>query len=235
MLGVRLGATVIASKGDNREDVQPENDPGPPGVKAMARTRRDSLVEGSGTGFFDWVTRLVHQHRARLVRLVRREGLGAEDALDCVQDAFYGFLTLPQARSLVEEPDDSAKLLTVLARNVARNRRRRHDRSRPHLSDEITLDALPSRAPSADQVVAEAQEYALVVGCMATLNQIQRAVVTLRLLDEVPGENVARMLGTSASNVAVLLSRAKQRLRSCYADSERSAAERVSARKRPTI
>jgi RNA polymerase sigma-70 factor (ECF subfamily) len=220
---------------DNAEDVQPENDPGPPAGKAMGRIRRNSAVEGSGTGFFDWVTQLVHQHRARLVRLVRREGLGAEDALDCVQDAFYGFLTLPQARSLVEEPDDSAKLLTVLARNVARNRRRRHDRSRPHLSDGITLDALPATAPSADQIVAEAQEYALVVGCMATLNQIQRAVVTLRLLDEVPGENVARMLGTSASNVAVLLSRAKQRLRSCYADSERSAAERVSPRKRPTI
>ncbi len=124
------------------------------------------------------------------------------------------------ARIGLEEPDDSIKLLTVLARNVARNRRRRHDRSRPHLSDEITLDGLPDRGVSADQAVAEAQEYALVVGCMATLNQIQRAVVTLRLLDEVPGENVARMLGTSTGNVAVLLSRAKQRLRSCYADSK---------------
>jgi RNA polymerase sigma-70 factor (ECF subfamily) len=145
--------------------------------------RGQMAVETSGPGFFDWVTRLVHQHRARLVRVVRREGLGSEDALDCVQDAFYGFLTLPQARLLVEEPDDSAKLLTVLAKNVARNRRRRHDRSRPHFSDEITLEALEARGASADQVVAEAQEYALVVGCMATLNQMQRAVVTLRLLD----------------------------------------------------
>ncbi len=81
--------------------------------------------ESSGAGFFDWVTQLVHRHRSRLVRVVRREGLGAEDALDCVQDAFYGFLAFPQARALVEEPDDSAKLLTVLARNVAQNRRRR--------------------------------------------------------------------------------------------------------------
>jgi RNA polymerase sigma-70 factor (ECF subfamily) len=169
------------------------------------------------------------------VRVVRREGLGAEDALDCVQDAFYGFLTLPQARALVEEPDDSAKLLTVLARNVARNRRRRHDRARPHLSDEITLDGLPAIALSADQAVAEAQEYALVVGCMATLNQLQRAVVTLRLLDEVRGENVARMLGISAGNGAVLLSRAKERLRSCYADSQRSGPDAVRESKRSTI
>jgi RNA polymerase sigma-70 factor (ECF subfamily) len=200
-------------------------------MTTRGRAGRGSAPGESGAGFFDWVTRLVHQHRARLVRVVRREGLGAEDALDCVQDAFYGFLTLPQARMLVEEPDDSVKLLTVLAKNVARNRRRRHDRARPHLSDEITLEALPAGAPSADQAVAEAQEYALMVGCMTTLNQMQRAVVTLRLLDEVPGENVARMLGTTPGNVAVLLSRAKQSLRSCYAGSQRSVAAEASPKR----
>ena len=85
-----------------------------------------------GEPFLGWVSRLVHEQRARLTRVVRREGLGAEDALDCVQDAFKSFLTLPQARLLVEAPDDSAKLLTVLARNLARNFRRRHHRARPH-------------------------------------------------------------------------------------------------------
>src|SRR5262245_51997339 len=87
-----------------------------PVVKATGQTRRDTPAGGSGAGFFDWVTRLVHEHRARLVRIARREELGAEDALDCVQEAFYGFLGLPQARALVEEPADSIKLLTVLAR-----------------------------------------------------------------------------------------------------------------------
>jgi len=219
---------MTQDEGTDAVPVSPED------TTMKGRTGRGSATRESGAGFFDWVTRLVHQHRARLVRVVRREGLGAEDALDCVQDAFYGFLTLPQARMLVEEPDDSVKLLTVLAKNVARNRRRRHDRARPHLSDEMTLDALSAGAPSADEAVAEAQEYALIVGCMTTLNQMQRAVVTLRLLDEVPGENVARMLGTSAGNVAVLLSRAKQNLRSCYAGSQRTEAV-ASSRKRATM
>jgi RNA polymerase sigma-70 factor (ECF subfamily) len=196
-----------------------DTDTGMATVKSTARTRRDAPTEADSAGFFDWVTRLVHEHRARLVRVARREGLGAEDALDAVQEAFFGFLGLPQARALVEEPAESAKLLTVLARNVARNRRRRHDRSRPHLSDELALDGLPDTGPSVEETVAKAQEYALVVGCMATLTQIQHAVVTLRLLDDVPGEDVARMLGISAGNVAVLLSRAKQKLRSCYGDS----------------
>lgn len=196
-----------------------DTDTGSSRVKTSGRIRRDGAASASGAGFFEWVTRLVHEHRARLVRVARREGLGAEDALDSAQEAFYSFLGLPQARALVEEPAESAKLLTVLARNVARNRRRRHDRSRPHLSDELTLDGLPDSGRSVEETVAEAQEYALVVGCMATLTQIQHAVVTLRLLDDVPGEDVARMLGISAGNVAVLLSRAKQKLRSCYGDS----------------
>jgi RNA polymerase sigma-70 factor (ECF subfamily) len=163
------------------------------------------------------VTRLVHEHRAKLVRVARREGLGGEDALDCVQEAFRSFLVLPQARLLVEEPDDSIKLLTVLAKNSARNRRKKHDRARPHVSDEQSLDALGDDDPSAEEVVARAEEYATVVGCVATLSQIQRSVVTLRLLDDVAGEDVAKMLGTTPGNVAVMLHRAKQQLRACVA------------------
>ena len=82
-------------------------------------------------GFLEWVTQLVHTHRGRLYGLARREGLREEDSLDCVQDAFQTFLVLPQARRLVESNDDSIKLLSVLVRNHARNRRRR-TRSRAH-------------------------------------------------------------------------------------------------------
>jgi RNA polymerase sigma-70 factor (ECF subfamily) len=199
-------------------DAWPDSETGASDVKSTKESRGDTPAAASGAGFFDWVTRLVHEHRARLVRIARREGLDAEDALDCAQEAFCSFLALPQARALVEEAADSAKLLTVLVRNVARNRRRRHHRARPHVSDELTLDRLPDAGPSADEVVAEAQEYALMLGCMATLTQMQHAIVTLRLVDEAPGEDVGRMLGISAGHVAVHLSRAKQRLRSCYAE-----------------
>lgn len=167
--------------------------------------------------FLGWVTRMVHEQRARLVGLARREGLTAEDALDCVQEAFQSFLVLPQARMLVDAPEDSAKILAVLARNLARNRRRRHDVARPHLSDEVTLGALPADAQSADEIVELAEQHAAVVGCVATLNAMQRAVVELRLIDEVPGEDVAQSLGITPGHVAVLLHRAKQSLRSCMA------------------
>jgi len=171
-------------------------------------------------GFHGWVTALVHRHRARLARVVRREGVRADDALDCVQEAFLSFLNLPQARLLVGLPDDSAKMLIILARNIARNRRRRHDYARPHIVDDAGLQELPSDATSADEAVAAAERHAMTLGCMATLNEVQRAVVNLRLVDEIPGENVARQLSTTPAHVAVLLFRAKQYLRRCVEETE---------------
>jgi RNA polymerase sigma-70 factor, ECF subfamily len=179
-------------------------------------------------GFYGWVSVLVHRHRARLVRAVRREGLRAEDALDCVQEAFLNFLGLPQARMLVGLPDDSARLLIILARNIARNRRRRHDYTRPHLVDDATIEGLACDTASADEVVAAAERHAMLLGCMATLNDVQRAVVHLRLVDDVPGENVARSLGITTAHVAVLVFRAKQYLRRCVDGAE--AARSSSAR-----
>lgn len=170
--------------------------------------------------FFGWVTQLVHSHRGRLARIVQREGVRADDALDCVQEAFVTFLGLPQARLLVGLPEDSAKLLAILVRNIARNRRRRHDYTKPHVIDEELGTELSSDTASADEIVALAEQHALALGCIVTLNQVQRAVVNLRLIDEVPGEDVARQLGTTSSHVAVLLFRAKQRLQRCMTSGE---------------
>jgi RNA polymerase sigma-70 factor (ECF subfamily) len=164
--------------------------------------------------FLDWVTPLVREHRGRLARVARGEGLRAEDALDCVQEAFSTFLLLPQAKRLSEAPDEAAKLLTVVARNAARNRRRRHDRSAVHLGDE-TLDALPEPSPPSDELLASAEDYLRLHGCVSQLGEVQRRVVTLRLLEDVPGEDVAELLGLTPGHVAVLLHRAKQNLREC--------------------
>jgi RNA polymerase sigma-70 factor (ECF subfamily) len=169
-------------------------------------------------GFFGWVTQLVHTHRARLCRLVVREGVRADDALDCVQEAFLSFLQLPQARLLVGSPDESARLLSTLARNIARNRRRRHDYARPHVVEDEIVQNLASDALSSDEVVIQAEQHALALGCLVTLNEMQRAVVKLRLVDDVPGEDVALQLGTTREHVGVLLFRARQDLQRCLAD-----------------
>ena len=80
--------------------------------------------------FLGWVSRMVLQHRGRMVAIARQEGVLAEDALDCAQEAFQTFLLVPQARALVDAPEDCARLLSTLVRNAARNRRRRHHQRR---------------------------------------------------------------------------------------------------------
>jgi RNA polymerase sigma-70 factor (ECF subfamily) len=177
-----------------------------------AQTAADGPAQAT---FLAWVGRLVHEHRASLARVARSEGLSPEDAFDAVQEAFHRFLTLPQARNLVDEPDQSRKLLSALTRNVARNRRRLHAVARPHDHDPVALDRLPGASASVEDAIEAAEQHLRLAGCLGTLAEVQRSVVTLRMLDDVPGEDVARLLGIIAGPVAVLLHRAKANLLHC--------------------
>ena len=147
--------------------------------------------------FFSWVTRLVRDHRPTLAAVARSEGLLAEDALDVVQDALATFLRLPHARKLANEGDDSRSLLVILVRNEARNRRRRHENARPHVNDATLLEGLADDRESVDTLIDRAEEHVLAAQCVEKLAEMQRQVVTLRLLEDQPGVHVADLLGTT--------------------------------------
>src|SRR6478752_101286 len=100
------------------------NRPAPPDHPPDQKPGGCACTEGERDAFLSWVGRLVHDHRGHLLGVARREGIIPEDAFDAVQEAFRTFLTLPAARALVDARDDSRKLLVVLTRNLARNRRR---------------------------------------------------------------------------------------------------------------
>ena len=161
------------------------------------------------------VARLVHAHRAQLIRVARQEGLDGEDAFDAVQEAFRTFLTRPEARTLADASDDARKLLSAITRNQAHNRRRLAAVARLHDGDAAVLDALADGAPSVEALLATAEDEVRLRGCVEGLGEVQRTVVTLRMLDEVDGEDVARALGITPGHVAVLLHRAKANLHAC--------------------
>lgn len=168
-------------------------------------------IAASGA-FMGWVSGLARTHARKLASLARSEGLGAEDSLDAVQEALRTFLLLPQARSLVEDADQSRKLLSVLVRNVARNMRRRSHRSAPH----APLDAEhEDELPSPDELVDRAERHVQLLGCVARLAELQRRVVELRGLQELSGAETAEELGLTPGHVAVLLHRAKSSLLAC--------------------
>ena len=151
-----------------------------------------------------------------LAGVARREGLGAADALDAVQDAFQTLLAREDAQELRDRPDEAARLLVVIVRNAARNARKRHHRSRPHV--DVEAAGLVAEDPLPDAALDQAQAAAQLVGCMASLGDVHRSVVTLRVLEELSGDEAARELGLSAGHVAVLLHRARKVLEQCMQD-----------------
>ncbi|HLL23824.1 MAG TPA: sigma-70 family RNA polymerase sigma factor [Kofleriaceae bacterium] len=157
----------------------------------------------------DWVAGLAHDHARRLAAIARHEGLSAADALDAVQDAFYTLLQRPGARELPAE--DAARLLSTITRNAARNLRRRHHRARPHdeLDETLATDDTPVAALDRAEVGAQ------LAGCMAKLGDAHRHVVTLRVLEELSGEEAAAALGITPNHVGVLLHRARKELERC--------------------
>jgi RNA polymerase sigma-70 factor (ECF subfamily) len=101
----------------------------------------------------------------------------------------------------------------TVVRNAARNARRRHHRARPH------DDELESLAAGDDTVsrIARAEDRLAMSACVAELGEGAQRVVMMRLLDELSGDEVAAELGTTPGNVAVMLHRAKDKLRACLA------------------
>lgn len=161
-----------------------------------------------------WVCDLAARHARPLATIARREGLTADDALDAVQEAFHTLLTLPQARDLCDDPEGARRLLSVLVRNAARNMRRRHFRSRVH-EDVSEHEGLADGSPTVEETLERAEEHVMLRGCVSKLNDLQRRVVTLRMLHELSGEATAARLGLTPGHVAVLLHRAKGALLQC--------------------
>jgi len=160
----------------------------------------------------DWISGLAREHAGRLAAIARREGALPSDALDVVQDAFRRLLVRPDIAALQARPDDAARLLTVIVRNAARNLRRRHHRARPHV--ELTA-ALAAPDPLPDAALDRAVTVEQLAGCMSQLGDVHRQIVTLRVLEELSGEEAARALGLTPNHVAVLLYRARKELERC--------------------
>jgi RNA polymerase sigma-70 factor (ECF subfamily) len=161
---------------------------------------------------------LARTERVALCALARSEGMSPADAVDCVQEGLCALLEEARAGALPEAQAEWAPLLAGIVRNLARNRRRRHFLRKPH--DDV--DAHPVAAGEGpDVALARAEDNERLRACVQELCGAQKAVVTLRMLEEQPGEDVARALGISAGHVAVLLHRAKQALRSCMAPAQR--------------
>lgn len=170
--------------------------------------------------FAAWVGELVKAQRAVLVKVAMGEGLLAEEALDAVQEAFATFIEKSEWRALPRDTPDAPKLLATLVRNHARNLRRKHSR-RDEGMDALTGNAeIDSAWRQLDELMIDAEEHLKLTGCIATLKEVQRTIVTARFFEGASGLEVAQELGITPGNVAVILHRARERLRGCLDSSQ---------------
>lgn len=167
----------------------------------------------------EWLGAFVKTHHQALLRAALDEGVTADEALDAMQDAAATFLTRSLWFSLESKPDEARALLLTLTRNHARNRRRRAGRKTEPL--EVAPESADDPSVSLGHEVEHARRHVLLTGCISTLRDTQRAVVVARLLEGESGEAVAKTLGLTPGNVAVVLHRARERLRACVLRSER--------------
>jgi RNA polymerase sigma-70 factor, ECF subfamily len=175
----------------------------------------DTVKHADDSDILGQLSHLVRARRSALAAIARAEGATPEDAVDCVQEGLCTLLTQARLGALPSDEGEWGGLLAGMVRNAARNRRRRHFLARPH--EEIGPQVVGD-LPPADVAIARAEEHIRLRACVAELCEIQKAVVTLRMLEEQPGEDVARALGISAGHVAVLLHRAKLSLRACMTE-----------------
>ena len=166
------------------------------------------------------LSELVRTERRGLIAAAIAEGATGEEALECVQDALCTFLRVEREGNLPEGPREQTAAAFTMVRNAARNLRRKHHRLKAH--DPIDDDAMNAGSPSAEEMLAYAEESIRLRACLSSLCSVQRAVVTLRLLEERSGEDVAATLGLSRGYVDVLVHRAKGALRVCMRAHDRS-------------
>jgi RNA polymerase sigma-70 factor (ECF subfamily) len=172
-------------------------------VHASPQTRamRDPDADNSVAALFE-------QHHERVFRIARRITGDASDAEDVLQTVFLRIIRR-------EEPplraDDAAGYLHRAATNASLDllRRRKAARSQPIEDAERLLDHEPG--PQRDHEGAELRDRLRTA--LAALNPRAAEIFVLRYFDGYGNREIARLLNTSWSTIAVTLHRTRAKLR----------------------
>jgi len=165
-----------------------------------------ALVERHRAGERGAFDELVRRHQRALWRVAQRYVKNEADAADVVQQAFV------RAFRAVDTFRGAASVRSWLFRitiNAALNHVRDHGRERP---DEIADDALTAR-PEGSLRLEAAEAHDRLRAAVAALPDKQRAVLELRVFDELSFKDIAVALDTTEGAAKVNFHYAVKRLR----------------------
>ena len=143
----------------------------------------------------------------RLFRSAWRLTANKEAAEDLVQETF---LRLWTKRHLLDKTENPGAFATAPLRHIHCDRRDQTARE----GNALPADRLALAAPTDIAHAVETQDRAAIVRRMiARLPEPQRSVITMKDLEGLPNDEIARLTRLSEGNVRVLLSRARKAIR----------------------
>lgn len=156
---------------------------------------------------------LMTLHQQRVVTLAWRLLGTREDARDAAQEAFLRVFR--HLHNFDTRRDFNGWLYRIVV-NVCRDLQRQRGRHGGLSLDEAAVALLASDADSEADALA-AQERALLQRALAELSEKERAAIVLRDLEGLATEEVARLLGSSATTVRSQISAARTKLKAFHA------------------
>lgn len=158
---------------------------------------------------------LVERHQFRVVGTVVKMLGGESDAEDIAQQVFI------RVWQSAPRYNPSAKFTTwllTITRNLVFNEMRRRQRARlvpldPGDADRPPVGHTDASARSAPEEIADAELQDAVTRAIAALPETQRIAVVLRRFENMPYEEIAKVLKTTVPSIKSLLFRARTDLR----------------------
>ncbi len=172
----------------------------------------ESLIERACSGDAVAFDQLMMAYQQRVMATAWRMLGNMEDARDAAQEVF---LRLYKHLHKYDAQQDFSgwlyRIVINVCHDVARKRGSRHSSFEAE-QEAGQLPVLLSRDNS-ERAAMQAEEQAIVMKALSTLTEKERAALVLRDLEGLPTEEVARILGSSATTVRSQISTARTKIK----------------------
>ncbi len=177
-----------------------------------SREHADTIIERARSGDAVAFEQLMIAHQQRVLATAWRMLGNVEDARDAAQEVFLRlYKHLPKYDARQEFSGWLYRIVINVCHDIARKRGNRSSsfEAEQHAG---TLPVLLSQENS-ERAAMHAEEQAIVLKALSTLSEKERAALVLRDLEGLPTEEVARILGSSATTVRSQISTARTKMK----------------------
>jgi len=171
----------------------------------------DRRVDGGESGAWEaGQEEFVQAHLRRIFLIVYRILGNVEDAQDVTQDVFIKAL---QRQDQIKDLDKAAHWLSRIASNAAIDHLRRKKRITWTELDEPLQNMLPAAGDSVEEQLLHTERRSQLQSVLNQLTPRERAALVLRDVEDMPAEDVARVLNCGKATVRSHIANARTKFR----------------------